>query len=47
VLFQGLLAALEACLLVGFGYAFGFRLVSIPACLSGCLQQSASAQPML
>ena len=29
VLFQGLLAALEACLLVGFGYAFGFRLVSI------------------
>ncbi|KAI3423876.1 hypothetical protein D9Q98_009710 [Chlorella vulgaris] len=26
VLFQGLLAALEACLLVGFGYAFGFRL---------------------
>ena len=27
VLFQGLLAALEACLLVGFGYAFGFKLV--------------------
>jgi hypothetical protein len=26
VLFQGLLAALEACLLVGFGYAFGFKL---------------------
>lgn len=28
VLLQGLLAAVEACLLVGFGYAFGFRLVS-------------------
>jgi hypothetical protein len=27
VLFQGLLAAVEACLLVGFGYAFGFRVV--------------------
>lgn len=27
VLFQSLLAALEACLLVGFGYAFGFKLV--------------------
>ncbi|KAL4434281.1 hypothetical protein ABPG75_000722 [Micractinium tetrahymenae] len=26
VLFQGLLAAVEACLLVGFGYAFGFKL---------------------
>lgn len=28
VSFQGLLAAVEACLLVGFGYAFGFTLVS-------------------
>ena len=27
VLFQGMLAAVEACLLVGFGYAFGFRVV--------------------
>lgn len=28
VLFQGLLATVEACLLVGFGYALGFKLVS-------------------
>lgn len=26
-LFQGLLAVVEACLLVGFGCAFGFKLV--------------------
>lgn len=26
---QGLLALLEACLLVAFGYAFGFKLVSV------------------
>ena len=36
VLFQGLLAALEACLLVGFGYAFGFRLVSQLLALCVC-----------
>ncbi|PSC73883.1 ABC transporter A family member 2 isoform B [Micractinium conductrix] len=31
VVVQGLLAAVEACLLVGFGYAFGFRLFTANA----------------
>ena len=34
VLIQGALAAIEACLLVGFGYAFGFKLVRRRQCCS-------------
>lgn len=41
VLFQGLLAALEACLLVGFGYAFGFKLVRSWAVRGWCRRRSA------
>ena len=47
VVVQGLLAAVEACLLVGFGYAFGFRLVSttvpLPRCCRCCRRRSSAA----